>query len=184
MVEKLASPPEAEIVDTPNGRRPAGEGWYVLNATEAPWRALPGWGRSTHFEPDEPRFAQYGINIHVLEPGEPNCRYHGEDQQEDFLVISGECLLIVEGEERRLRAWDFVHCPAGTHHVFVGAGDGPCVVLMMGARNPDETIEYPVDEVAQRHGAAVQKATNSPPEAYADLSPPQDAPYTPGDLPG
>ena len=29
-------------------------------------------------------------------------------------VVSGEAALVVEGEERHLRAWDFVHCPPGT----------------------------------------------------------------------
>src|SRR3954454_2643382 len=90
----------------------------------------------------------------------------GEDEQEDFLVLSGECLLLVEGEERRLGQWDFVHCPAWTEHVFVGAGDGPCVVLMVGAR-PDVEVVYPVSEVALRHGAGVERETRSPGEAYA-----------------
>jgi uncharacterized cupin superfamily protein len=176
-------PAEAEIEDTPNGRRPAGGGWYVLNATEAQWRALPGWGRSVNFEPDEPRFSELGIHLHVFQPGEPNCRYHSESQQEDFLVLSGECLLIVEGEERRLVPWDFVHCPAGTRHVFVGAGEGPCAIVMVGTRNPDKEIEYPVDDAALRHGAGVEVATDSPAEAYADLTPPTEAPYEPGTLP-
>ncbi len=170
--------------ETPNGRRAAGEGWFVVNAREAVWRVKPGWARSVNFEPEEPRFPEFGINVRVLEPGEPNCRYHAEDQQEDFLVISGECLLIVEGEERRLRAWDFVHCPAWTRHVFVGAGDGPCVIVMAGARNPDEHLEYPVDDVALRHRAGVERATSSAEEAYADLTPPTEAPYAPGTLPG
>ena len=164
------SPPaEAEVEDTPNGKRPAGAGWYVLNATEAVWRALPGWGRAVNFEPEEPRFAEFGINVQVLEPGEPNCRYHAEDQQEDFLVLSGECLLIVEGEERRLGPWDFVHCPPGTEHIFVGAGNGPCVIFMAGARtNPRDTV-YPRSEVALRHGAGVEAETTKSSEGYAAL---------------
>jgi uncharacterized cupin superfamily protein len=176
-------PREAAMEDTGKGLRPKGEGWYVLNATEAVWRALPGWGRDVNFEPAEPRFPDFGVNISVLGPGEPNCRYHAEDQQEDFLVLGGECIAIIEGEERRLRAWDFVHCPPGTRHVFVGAGDGPCTILMIGARHPDEHIEYPVDETALRHNAGVREATNSPAEAYADLTRPQPAPYEPGTLP-
>ena len=91
------------------------------------------FGAYTRFE-GEARFPQIGINIGVLEPGQPACMYHGEDDQEDFLVLSGECLLLIEGEERRLEAWDFVHCPAWTEHVFVGAGDGPCAILAVGAR--------------------------------------------------
>ena len=91
----------------------------------------------------------------MLQPGEPNCRYHAESTQEDFLVLSGEALLIVDEQERPLKAWDFVHCPGGTRHVFVGAGDGPCVIVMVGSRRPDDDIVYPVSEVALKHGAGV-----------------------------
>jgi uncharacterized cupin superfamily protein len=178
-------PPEAEIVDTEHGKRPAGEGWYVLNATEGVWDILPGWGRSINFEPDEPRFAEFGLNIHVFDPGGPNCRYHAESNQEDFLVVYGECLLIAENEERRLRTWDFVHCPPWTRHVFVGLEDTPCAIVMVGRRDPDEKLDYPVDdEAAVRHGAAAPKRTGDAREAYADLDPVQRGPYKPGDLPG
>ena len=93
--------------------------------------------------------------------------YHAESSQEDFLVLAGTCLLIVEEEERELRAWDFVHCPPGTNHTFVGTGDGPCVIFMTGARRKDDTIVYPVSETAQGRGAGVETQTNSPHEAYA-----------------
>src|SRR5690349_18329817 len=96
------------------------------------------------------RFEQLGINIQVLEPGQPNCLYHRENAQEDFLVLFGECLVLIEGEELRLRAWDFVHSPAGTDHVFVGAGDGPCGILMVGFRPETEELFYPAAEVAGR----------------------------------
>jgi uncharacterized cupin superfamily protein len=108
-----------------------------------------------------------GVNVQIMEPGQPNCRYHSEVVQEDFLVIHGECIVILEGEERRLRQWDFVHCPAGTDHVFVGAGDGPCAVLMIGARHK-EGVHYPVNEVAAKYDASVRQATNEPAEAYSD----------------
>ena len=104
----------------------------------------------------------------MLEPGQPNGLYHGEATQEDFLVLAGECLLLVEGEERRLRAWDFFHCPPDTEHIVVGAGDAPCVVLMTGARRPGRPIHYPVSELALRHHAGVEVATDSPREAYAE----------------
>ena len=68
--------------------------------------------------------------------------YHWEADQEDFLVLDGEALLIVEGEERALRPWDFVHCPAETKHVIVGAGDGNCVLLAIGARNRSSGREW------------------------------------------
>jgi uncharacterized cupin superfamily protein len=176
------APPEAGLEDTAHGKKPNGPGWYVVNATEAVWKTSPGWGRYCKFEPDEPRFAEFGINVHVLAPGEPSGLYHAESAQEDFLVLSGECILIVEGEERRLRAWDFVHCPPWTRHIFVGAGDGPCAIVMVGTRDPDEELEYPVDPVALRHGAGVEKATPSAAEAYADVPSPVETAYEPGSL--
>jgi uncharacterized cupin superfamily protein len=119
------------------------------------------------FEREDDRFPDFGISIHVLQPGEPNAIYHYESVQEDFLVLSGECTAIIADEERRLRAWDFVHCPAGTAHVFVGAGDGPCAILMVGARRPDDSVHYPVSDLAARYGASVAEPTSDAAEAYA-----------------
>ena len=119
----------------------------------------------------EREFRQLGIRLHVLPPGEPNGLYHRENQQEDFLVLSGECVLLVGGEERRLRAWDFVHCPPGTEHIFVGAGDGPSVILMVGARSEDWHVCYPVSELAARYGASAEEETSEPDKAYARFAP-------------
>src|SRR5213596_1294581 len=110
----------------------AGEGWFVLNAREARWRHREGRGDSLPFE-GATDFPQVGINLFVLGPGEPIGMYHWEADQEDFLLLSGEALLLVEGQERPLRPWDFVHCPPKTNHMIVGAGAGPCVVLAVGA---------------------------------------------------
>src|SRR3954466_9168520 len=119
--------PEARLQRTNEGSVPAGDGWFVLNAADARW--LGGdFGSFTRFE-GEQRFSRLGINIGVMQPGEPASMYHAEDEQEDFLVLAGEALLLIEGEERRLRQWDLVHCPAWTEHVFIGAGDGPCAIL-------------------------------------------------------
>ena len=172
--------PQAEMVPSAAGLEVRGEGWFVVNAREAVWRDHADFGRACRFEGDV-RFPQFGINIHVLMPGQPNCMYHGEEIQEDFLVLSGECLLLVEGEERRLGAWDFVHCPAWAEHVFVGAGEGPCAILMVGAR-PDVKVLYPVNELARRHGAGVERETADPKEAYARFGATVAAPYREGDL--
>ena len=171
---------EAKLADQAEGRAPSGDGWFVVNAREAAW--LTGdFGAYTRFEGDA-RFPQFGVNIGVLAPGEASCYYHAENEQEDFLVLGGECLLIVEGEERPLRQWDFVHCPAWTEHVFVGAGDGPCALLAVGARLSDEVV-YPASEVAQRHRAGVTRETRDPDEAYAGLAPDVPTPFSPGWLP-
>jgi uncharacterized cupin superfamily protein len=163
--------PEAPLKRTDQGSAPEGDGWFVLNARDAKW--LTGhFGAYTRFEGTS-RFPQIGINIGVLEPGQPACMYHREDEQEDFLVLAGECLLLIEGEERRLRAWDFVHCPAWTEHVFVGAGDGPCTILAIGTRLTGDVV-YPESELAQRHTAGVRRETSDPDKAYADIVP--DAP--------
>src|SRR3954449_3100385 len=124
---------QAEIVATEHGDVPRGEGWYVLNARRAQWQHARGFGGSDLSFQGDVRFRDVGVHLGVALPGEPASMYHREENQEGFLVLSGECLLIVEGEERTLRAWDYFHCPAGTPHVLVGAGDGPCVVLALGA---------------------------------------------------
>ncbi len=171
---------EAPLEQVGEGLSPKGEGWFVVNAREARW--LGGdFGAYTRFEGDA-RFPQIGINIGVLEPGQPACMYHRESEQEDFLVLSGECLLLIEGEERALKAWDFVHCPASTDHVFVGAGSGPCAILAIGAR-PTKEIVYPANELAQRHGAGVDADTPDPTEAYARFRPDVDVGYRAGWLP-
>jgi uncharacterized cupin superfamily protein len=158
---------EARLEQTESGLAPATEGWFVVNVRDARWGVHEAFGAGCRFEGPKAQFSQLGINIHVLDPGIPACLYHRENLQEDFLVLFGECTLVIEGEERQLRAWDFVHCPPETDHVFVGAGDGPCAILMVGARSPDEKLLYPVSEAAGEYGASAEKETPSPEEAYA-----------------
>jgi uncharacterized cupin superfamily protein len=146
---------EAPLGPAGNGRAPQRPGWFVLNARSARWLENEAFGAYTRFEGEgDAGFEQLGINIAVLRPGQPACLYHREDNQEDFLVLSGEAMLLIEGEERRLRAWDFVHCPRWTEHVIVGAGEQPCLVLAVGARESNDVV-YPVSEVAARYGASV-----------------------------
>lgn len=142
-------------------------GWFVVNVRDAEWWTNPAFGSGCGFESREFAFPQLGFNLSVLEPGEPNCLYHSESQQEAFLVLSGECTLVVDGEERPLRAWDFFHCPAGVEHVFVGAGDAPCVLLAAGIRTEDERLMYPRSEAAARYGASAEEDTPDPKQAYA-----------------
>jgi uncharacterized cupin superfamily protein len=165
--------PEAPLGDSDSGRVPAGAGWFVLNVRDAEWWTSDAFGSGTVFETREFSFPQVGINVSVLEPGQPSCLYHRESQQEAFLVLAGECRLLVEGEERLLGPWDFFHCPAGTEHVFVGAGEGPCAILMVGARTPDEQLLYPASELAARYGASAEEDTPNPREAYARFERPQ-----------
>jgi uncharacterized cupin superfamily protein len=174
--------PEAPLEPAPgHGRQPAGEGWYVLNAADAHW--VDGhFGAYTRLGGTRDLFPFVGINIGVLQPGQPACMYHGEDEQEDFLVLQGECLLLIEGEERRLKAWDFVHCPPWAEHVFVGAGDGPCAILAIGTRLNDAVV-YRAEEVARRHGAAVPETTDDPKVAYAGIEEDVPVPFDPGWLP-
>jgi uncharacterized cupin superfamily protein len=157
---------EAPLRQTDGGMTPEGDGWFVVNIAEAVAVGKQGLGRAAVFEADD-EFPEYGINVHVIQPGEPNCMYHRENHQEDFLVLSGECVAIVEDQERPMRRGDFLHTPAGCAHVFVGAGDGPCAILMVGSRcEPDEVL-YPVSAVAARHGASVERETPHSREAYA-----------------
>jgi uncharacterized cupin superfamily protein len=177
--------PEAPLEETEHGLVPAGEGWFVLNAREARWRERGPRGRLTLFE-GEPEFEQVGINLQVLAPGQPMSMYHWENDQEDFLVLSGEALLIIEGEERPLRAWDFVHCPVKAKHVIVGAGSAPCVVVAIGARASQEGDDwggYSVDEAALRHGAGHDRETSDADEAYARFPRSHPSRYQEGWLP-
>jgi uncharacterized cupin superfamily protein len=161
---------------------PSSEGWFIVNAREGAW--FDGdFGAYTRFEGANAHFPQVGVNIGVLAPGQPACMYHGENEQEDFLVLSGECLLLVEGVERPLKAWDFVHCPARTEHVLVGASDVPCAILAGGSRTGGDVI-YPASELAQRHGAGVRTTTSESEEAYADNAEDVATPYRDGWLPG
>jgi len=168
-------PDEARLERVGNGLAPITDGWFVLNARDAAWMGRDAFCARTRFELDgrlaagtdyEPMlFSQVGVALAVLEPGKPNSLYHAESGQEDFLVVSGECIAIVEGEERRLEAFDLLHCPPWTKHVLVGAGDGPCVVLMLGARVPGGIV-YARNELAATYGGSVEQETNSPDEAY------------------
>jgi uncharacterized cupin superfamily protein len=166
--------PEAPLEQAGEGLAPRGEGWFVLNVHDARW--LDGdYGAYTRFEGDA-RFPQIGINIGVLAPGQPACLYHREEDQEDFLVLAGECMLLVEGEERPLKQWDFVHCPPWTDHVFVGAGSGPCAILALGGRS-SRNVVYPASELAQRYGASGASETSDPAVAYAHNGPDTDVPF-------
>lgn len=171
---------EARMTEGRNGRSPSTEGWFVVHASQARWVKSDRFGVICDFEGDVP-FPQVGVNIHVIEPGKPSCLYHTESAQENFFVLSGECLLLIDGQERHLEAGHFVHCPPWTEHVFVGAGDEPCAILMIGARPPDHRLLYPVNELAASHNASVERETDDPREAYRSLpvfSEPSD-PYWP-----
>ena len=178
--------PEAPPRLTDEGLVAEGGGWFVLNAREARWHERPGrrsisfTGRS-EWEADT-YFPMLGVNLAVLEPGEPNSMYHWETETEAFLVLSGEALLIVEGQERPLRQWDFVHCPPGMNHDILGAGDTRCVVLAVGAREHQDGPDwggYPVHETAIRHGAGVEEETSDENVAYARF--PESVPTRYGD---
>jgi uncharacterized cupin superfamily protein len=182
--------PESRLESTGHGLVPKGDGWFVLNAREARWLHAPGRRAICEFEgfrEGEQDFLQFGINLSVLEPGVSMGLYHWEADQEDFLIVSGQAVLIVEGEERTLRHWDFFHCPAGTKHIIVGAGDGPCVVLAVGARRHAGRPDwggYTADEAARRHGVSVEQETTDPKQAYAGLPLFERTRYRDGWLPG
>jgi uncharacterized cupin superfamily protein len=179
-------PSETRPEQTDDGLVVTSDGWFVLNALEARWNHADGRGARLTFD-GETDFPQVGINLYVFAPGEPMGMYHWEANQEDFLVLSGEALLIIEGEERPLQAWDFVHCPIGTNHIIIGAGTAPCAVLAVGAREhgDEETWGgYPVDETAQRRGVGVDEETHDARKAYAGQQLRRPTRYRDGWLPG
>ena len=180
--------PEAQLDSTDAGLVPKTEGWFVVNARDARWYHTDGRSAVCVFEAEEGEgeFHQLGINVSVLNPGEIMAMYHWEADQEDFLVISGEALLIAEGEERPLKAWDFVHCPPQMDHVIVGAGDGPCVIVAVGAREHqggEGWGGYPVNETAMRHDASSPEETNDSKVAYARFPARKTTRYQDGWLP-
>jgi len=174
--------PEVPLRTTKFGLVADGDGWFVLNARESRWRDYGPLGVGCNFEGKRP-FKQLGININVLDPGESLGLYHRENHQEGFLVLQGECLLVVEGEERPLRTWDFFHCPGGTAHVIIGAGAGPAVVLAVGARGGRKGLAYLAAPASLAHGAGVEEDTTSYVEAYARFPPSKRSPYRDGWLP-
>jgi uncharacterized cupin superfamily protein len=152
---------EAQIQTTPEGQVPAGDGWYILNLGEMAWERFAGYGTARGF--GEP-----GVHVHVLQPGEANGYYHAEAAQEGFLVLSGECIAIVEGKERRMRRWDYLHSPPGTEHITVGAGEEPCAILMFGSPDPRRKVEWIANETAAKYGASVAKTTSRGTEVYGE----------------
>jgi mannose-6-phosphate isomerase-like protein (cupin superfamily) len=182
---------EARLNETDAGLVVGGEGWFVMNLEDARWLERPGQGYSLpltgidDFEV-ETYFPMLGISLRVMRPGEPSTTYHWEHEQEDFLVLAGEVVLLVEGEERPLRRWDFVHCPPGTRHAFAGAGDGPCALLCMASRQHQTEGEwggYIADPVAARYNASPPVDTADPELAYARFPPPRPIRYPGGLLP-
>jgi len=175
---------EASVEKTPYGHYVTSDGWFVLNLADALAVRNDVKGGVTYpLEAREHPFRDVGVRVCVLPPGQPNALYHTEGVQEGFFVLSGECTLVVEEEERPLRQWDYFHCPAETRHVIVGAGDGPCAILMLGARPEVETLNYPASEIAAGYGAAAAKETDKPDEAYADWPgefQPARVPWPPG----
>jgi uncharacterized cupin superfamily protein len=182
---------EAELEQTEAGLVPASPGWFVVNARDARWFENPGRGHSLPLTGSdeyeaETFFSMLGMAIRVMGPGEPNATYHWETEQEDFLVLSGEALLIVEGQERRLRRWDFVHCPPQTRHALVGAGDGPCVILAASSRQFQKDGPwgfYCSDETAARYNASSPEETQDSELAYARFPPSRPTRYVAGLLP-
>jgi uncharacterized cupin superfamily protein len=176
--------PEAKLKQTEAGAVPASAGWFVMNARDARWFHRPGRNSLplTGFDEFEAEtyFPMLGMSIQVLEPGEANAIYHWETEQEDFLVLSGEVLLIVEGQERPLKQWDFVHCPPETRHVFVGAGEGPCVILAASSRQFQKDGPwgfYCADETAGRYNASSPEETQDGDVAYANVPDSKPARY-------
>jgi uncharacterized cupin superfamily protein len=164
---------EARLERLSSGLAPVTPGWFVVNVRDAAWETNANLGAMCAFEGEDAQFTQLGINVRVIRPGQTRWLYHAEENQEDFLVVAGECLLLVEDEERLLRAWDFVHCPPGTAHAFVPTGEGPCIIVMTGSRSTEWPkslkVVYPRSELALRHGVGVETEATSPAEAWAQM---------------
>jgi len=158
--------------------------WFVRNVRDMKWWERGPRGSVALFVENEDD--QVGVNLFVLGPGQPMSMYHWEADQEGFLVLSGEALLIVEDEERPLRAWDYFHCPPNVPHTIVGAGSGPSAILAIGAR-VHQDLEgwggYPYSEVAMKHDASAEEETTDPKVAYGRFPARQEGEFREGWLP-
>jgi Cupin domain len=180
---------EASVRMSKNGLVTDGEGWFVVNARESRWRDEGPLGSYCTFEGKRaiPAFRdQYQRPRAGRDDGDVPPR----DRQEAFLILAGECTLIVEGRGRQLVAWDFFYCPPGTGHSIVAAGRQAAVVLAVGARGRGVGggVVYPVCKAAARYGASVARETTSSAAAYAKARARQPrstwVKYRPGWLPG
>jgi quercetin dioxygenase-like cupin family protein len=162
---------ESPIEETEHGKVPADDGWWVMNVADMRWDTFEGGGTWCVFESPNAPSKTLGIGLHHLPPGERPGFYHWESDQEGFLVLDGECLLLVEGQERTMGPWDYFHCPAGTAHITIGAGERGATLLMVGTRSPDHETRYLADPSAAKYGAAVEVETDSPREAYRGRPP-------------
>src|SRR4051794_3240976 len=182
---------EARLKETDAGLVADSTGWFVMNARDGRWFEKPGQGFSVpltgcdEYEA-ETFFPMLGMSIRVMRPGEPAGTYHWETEAEDFLVLHGEGLLIVEGQERQLKQWDFVHCPPETKHAFVGSGDRPFVLLCASSRQFQKDGPwgfYCADETAAKHNAAAPEDTQDSELADARFPPSFESRYREGLLP-
>jgi uncharacterized cupin superfamily protein len=169
----LTKTDEAPLRREGDARVPDGDGWFIVNIAEAHGLHTDRFGDGALFEANVRDFPEFGINVRVLQPGQPAAMYHRENNQEAFLVLSGECVAVVEDEERPMRKGDFMYAPPGTAHLIVGAGDGPCSVLMVGTRTSEFELEFPHSGAAARHRASVDEDTDDRSVAYAGVSPPE-----------
>jgi uncharacterized cupin superfamily protein len=184
--------PEAPLEQTDAGLVPGGPGWFAMDVRDARWFEKPGQGHSVPLTGNdeyeaETFFPMLGMAIRVMQPGQPSTTYHWETEQEDFLVLAGEGILLVEGEERPVKQWDFVHCPPQTRHAFVGAGEGPCVLLCASSRQFQKDGPwgfYIADESAARHNASSPEDTQDGGVAYARFPADRETRYPGGLLPG
>jgi uncharacterized cupin superfamily protein len=164
---------ESRLERVASGLAPVTPGWFTVNVADAAWVTNDEWCGVSIFESDDfvlqgrPDLTEYvkpfaGFTIRVIPAGQPGGLYHAESVQEDFLILMGECVLIIEDQERHLRQWDFVHCPPMTGHTFVAKDSGPCVILATGNRRDDLERICPRSEVALRYGAGVETETSTP----------------------
>jgi len=163
---------ESRLEPVASGLTPVTPGWFVVNVADTAWVTNDEWCGVCIFESDEfvlqgrPDLTEYekdaGFTIRVFPPGQPAGLYHAESVEENFLVVMGRCILIVEDQERQLRTWDFVHCPPLTGHTFVNNGDEPCVLVATGNRRDDLERTYGRSEVALRYGAGSPADTTTP----------------------
>lgn len=157
------------------GGVPITAGWFVVNVRDARWmhnrmRSVCRFGGE-----GEAHFDDLGVSMYHLQPGQSMSLYHHEAGQEDFLVLRGQCTLLIDGQERPLGPWDFVHCPPRTAHTIVTT-DQSALILAVGARSEKGSARYPVEPIAVAHDAGVPDESRSATEVYASFGTPTRGP--------
>jgi uncharacterized cupin superfamily protein len=97
--------------------------------------------------------AKIGVNLTTLPPGrESSMRHYHTREDELVFVLEGEVVLRTDEGEQVLTAGMCAGFPAGARngHQLVNRSDRPVRYLEISNRDPEDSAEYPDDDLAYR----------------------------------